>query len=577
MARISTYGAHTYHVSKLLNLQTRMHEGELKIGSGKVSPDYAGIGSRSYTLVSYENQITRSQSFIKSNDTTDVKLKTMTTAVDSLDTVMREFAKRLNEFASGNTKDQGQIEDIQDYAFRAMHEMQDYLASTVGGNYLFSGTALDTRPVQMEYQTLSQFQADFDGQLISYPTQRQGNMANQTSAVGTTGPLSFDAATGNLVASNVNTLGGFPVGSIINIDGSASNDGRFQVISNDGTNLNIAQTLTTEGTALAPINTATFTNSTDDDTTVPMYFTNPDTITTTDVGGLDTLNEGDVFTISGTTNNDGTYTVDSRTGDAVTIRRMPFTAETTLTDETATVGATVTYDGTTYVTTDLTFDDATSTITPNVADGAAFTGLAVGSSITVASSTGNNGTYIVTGNTGTVLTVARDITISTETTYYHGAIGKQQAQIDANRSVELGVTAADPAFEKAWRAMAIIAQGAFGTPGGLENNQDRIGDAKYLIDSARQHDPSKTPPYGTEQVSDLRSVQQSVGLDRSLITTVSRAHTTVISVLKTGVGDIENIDRTEAVVQLLDDQRALESSYQVLAKVSELSLVNYLK
>lgn len=578
MTRISTYGAHTYHVSKMLDLQKRMHIRELQISSEKVSADYAGIGGQAFALISYETQVSRAASFLKSNGTTDIKLQTMTSAVDSLDTVMRDFADRLREFASGNTKDRANIEDIQDYAFRAMHEMQDYMATQVGGDYLFSGTALDNRPIQFDYNNLAQFQEDFDGQLVSYPTQRLSNMASQSSTNTETGQITFDAATGSIVAQNVNSLGKFPVGSIINVDGSTSNDGRFQVLANDGTNLQIAQTLTDEGTAGAPINAATVT--TDAGTiTVPLYFTGPDTITTTTVGALGDLEEGDVFTIGGTTDNDGFYTVDSVSGDSITIRRAAFTSETVLTDE-ATVAATVDDNGTTYPASGtLDFDAETGTITASLAGG--FTGIAVDAEITVAGSTSNDATYTVTANTGTVLTVVAnplpDITISTERTYYHGRTAKVQAQIDENRSIELGVTAADPAFEKAWRAMAIIAQGTYGTPGGLENNQDRVGAALYLIDSAIEHDPSKDPPYGTEQVSDIRSVQQTVGLDRSLIANIVQSQTTIMTVLQGGADQIENIDPTTAIVAMLDDQRALEASYQVLSRVRELSLVNYLR
>jgi flagellin-like hook-associated protein FlgL len=169
------------------------------------------------------------------------------------------------------------------------------------------------------------------------------------------------------------------------------------------------------------------------------------------------------------------------------------------------------------------------------------------------------------------------VMLRTETTYYSGSAAKQTAQINENGSIELGPTAADPAFEKAWRAMAILAQGRYGTPSGLQGNQDRIGAALYLIDSAIEHDPSKAPPHGDERVSDIRSVARSIGLGRALIDRVTESQRTMVAVLQTGAGEIEDIDPLATIVQLLDDQRSLEASYQVLSRVREMSLVNYLR
>jgi len=39
---------------------------------------------------------------------------------------------------------------------------------------------------------------------------------------------------------------------------------------------------------------------------------------------------------------------------------------------------------------------------------------------------------------------------------------------------------------------------------------------------------------------------------------------------------MENVDKTEAVMKLIDDARALEISYQSMARISQLSLANYI-
>ena len=239
---------------------------------------------------------------------------------------------------------------------------------------------------------------------------------------------------------------------------------------------------------------------------------------------------------------------------------------------------------------------ASDTITAATAD--SLKSIPVGTKITIAGSASNNGDYTVVANTGTQITVEGTIaginstvtaanagltnetvaaTIKT-TSFYSGDVNSQKHRVSKDRDFTQSLNAIDPAFEKAIRAIGIMAQGVFGTNGGLDNNVARVADAIYLLnDSLDRTSPGLPTPFGTEQTSNLGEVQKSVGFQPVLIDQTNKSHTSLIGFFEQRISDTENVNKLEAVSRLLDDQQALEASFQALARIRGLTLGNFLK
>ena len=148
--------------------------------------------------------------------------------------------------------------------------------------------------------------------------------------------------------------------------------------------------------------------------------------------------------------------------------------------------------------------------------------------------------------------------------------------MSTQREVDWDLTAIDPAFEKALRAMGLIAQGAFGSEGGLDQNTVRVTQASYLVRSSLAVTIAGTPPFGTEAIGSIEAAEQRLGYKQVLLNETNAVHTAFRSYLATSMGKIENIDRTAVIANILDDSRTLEASYQALARIRELTLVNFL-
>jgi flagellar hook-associated protein 3 FlgL len=224
-------------------------------------------------------------------------------------------------------------------------------------------------------------------------------------------------------------------------------------------------------------------------------------------------------------------------------------------------------------------------------------GFAVGSTITLAGSVlGNDDTYTVVSNDGTTMTIAGTMTFGANTvtvnntiangaetgatisasSYYGGDTSTQTHRVSENREFNLDVNAIDPAFDKAIRAMALIAQGVYGTAGGLDQNLDRLDDAIYLVNAAMDAPPTGTPPYGTELTSNLAQIQQDIGFERLLISRTNESNQTLIGFFDNRIIETENADTLEVTTELLDQSNALEASYRALARIQQLSLTDFL-
>ncbi len=256
--------------------------------------------------------------------------------------------------------------------------------------------------------------------------------------------------------------------------------------------------------------------------------------------------------------------------------------ETSLTTSALTTGA-MTFSG-------------TDTIT--AATAGTLSSIPVGSKITLAGSTSNDGDYTVVSNDGTNIvingtlsfsggsseTVANTVTNGgpdsgvtiSVSNYYGGDNLSLNHRVDNNQDFEFDINAIDPAFEKAIRAMGIIAQGVYGTAGGLDQNTTRSADALNLLSLSLEPAGAATEPYGTEQSSNLSVVELDNGYKRNLITDTDMINKQLIGYFEARTAGIENVDNLDAITRLLDDSQSLEASYQALSRIRSLSLLNFL-
>ena len=430
--RITNLASNNRTVALLLRTQSRVHDSQITVSSGQTSEDYIGIGNQTERLLNLENSSTLLNRYILNNELMELRLKTAVSALGAVEDSIKEFRLDLANFAQNTNKTLAAVRDLQESAIRGLKGLEAYLNTEAAGRFLFSGSRVNSEPVNFKFTTLADFQALYDGNTITFPTTRDTNIHPKlTASTGKPGNpttqgytnLTFTDATETITAANAGAFGNIPVGAKITITGTTGGtyDKTFTVSSNDGTNI-----VVTEG-----------------------------------------LSSGNLA---------------SQTG------------------------ATITFD----------------------------------------------------------------------TSYYKGDERTLTHRVDDNRSLTYDSTAVNPSFEKAIRAMGIIAQGAFGTTGGLDQNLGRVDQAKFLIDASLFVTVAGTPPFGAEKEGSLEELRLTIGFQQVLLDLTNTTHKNFISFQQRRILEIETADPLEAITRLTSDTRTLEASYRALARIRELGLQDFL-
>ena len=430
-----------------------------------------------------------------------------------------------------------------------------------------------------------------------------GGAGSTAHTVGAGNTLTFSNATGangedQLIASTAGTYSSLEDGQKIKINNTnTENDGKIftvKSVSADGTTLTLASdenvdvSTATVTTGIVSLRTEMFSFNAAErnfyfDASVvggdQVQFTdngaNADTITLTgatftDADG-DLLPAGMQVTFTGTGANNATYTIASISADGATATLV---ATDTVTTETA---ANAVADGAgsiTFADNDPSADSITlgggffrDTEGNNLPAGTIFslagTGTANdGTSFTIASvsTDGRTATLIPTDTiddttptvtAGTMNAVNTLGTISAES-YYNGD------------NISLTHRASD------------ILQGEFGSEGGLDQNQNRIGEALFLMDDALDRTNSTPPPFGEELGSNIEELEIELGFRAVLLNDIETSNDQIIAYLESSISEVENINELDTIARLLDSQRVLEASFQTFSRVRQLSLTSFL-
>jgi flagellar hook-associated protein 3 FlgL len=139
--------------------------------------------------------------------------------------------------------------------------------------------------------------------------------------------------------------------------------------------------------------------------------------------------------------------------------------------------------------------------------------------------------------------------------YYQGDSTVLSVQADDNFTVGYGVTANEIGFERAIRAMHMV---VIGPP----NDRAMLEDALGVIDQA------------IKNVADIRT---RIGASRAAIENVNTRLTEFQLFSEKTIGDIENTDITEVITQMNVDQVAVEASFSIISRLSDLNLMRFLR
>lgn len=352
--RVPTTATYRIYMNNMSNQKSSINQLSYQATTGNKYDSYDQYGLSSYRILSLQNEQSVVEKYLETNSISQVVLESQQKAVDDIRSAVINFRDQLREFFANDLTTMSKnpseeeliaLQNTQEAAFEAMSLMAYYLNSQVDGNYIFGGGKDGQKPVNFPYTTLEDFQAAYDGKILTYPTSYSASLSEMSSAseltngatlkqnfqtltpkttVRTgeaTNEMRFDSANKTLTANNVDTFKGFSAGDKIGVTGTAGNNKTLTVasVSDDGKTLTFVEDVADE----------TLTNSAGVTLTKGWSFVNtpedilqnqPETnVLKGATGEFSNLKAGEKMKIEGTGANDGYKTIESISLDGSTV------------------------------------------------------------------------------------------------------------------------------------------------------------------------------------------------------------------------------------------------------------------
>ena len=636
MVRVPTYNTYMNMISQNMSIKSQLDLYSYQAMSGLKSPNYSGYGMQAHTIVSLEAMLGVTQNFMDSNDVVKVELDAMSTAMDSVQQTLQDFKSALinasgmdltktspdytggqitfgndnvadyigttiningttytfadtdgpnqinigtatsgadvanavkNTVAGGadftvegntlsfplytvdgpstvldvdgvttgepHTMSEDQyntLKTLQNQAFSTLKMLVDALNTNINGKYIFGGGESNEAPISFPFSNLDEFQSYYDGVNITYPTNPAANQCDRVLTGEDTGDLTLQSTGGN-------------TGTI-----TAANGGAFL---QEAVNAN-SQT------------TGTLTFSAD-----------KNTINATQYGAFSTISAGDTLVINGDGaegNGGKVYVVKSVSADGKTITlddSTPIAEDVTLTPDNTNPDATVNFSSSYPIGTVINMEGFKDNNLPT--------------HVQVTGVSADGSTLMVTADPSrfpdTTIAVDKDWSLEANSYYVGGSLDSEKI-ISDNQSLTFDINGGDPAFEKMFRALGMIAQGNIVSTGNvlegdtvdIDTTLNRVEEAMDLVQSAIYSSGVDS----TEVNPDIYTVLAKLNSNTVVLNTVQENQTAVKTNLENSIYNVKNVDQTEAAVKALMAANNLNASYACMQQIINVSLLNYL-
>ncbi|MCH8997036.1 MAG: hypothetical protein IID48_02055 [Proteobacteria bacterium] len=536
MIRFSTLGAHKLNQSQTLDAQSRLFETQMQISSGKVSRGYAGIAIDARRLVNLEHAVTQVAGFIKNIDVTEGRLNLMESSISGAFDVASRFQDLL---VNALNLDNASLLTLNQRAEDMLQELASALNIKQDNRFLFSGSRIDTPPIDMSVllsKTLPLVDAaEFTG-------------AATTSTTGITGFTGISrvqvesGSTGDAFQLTYNN--GTKTFTVTNLNGGASDTFVLSAAPAAGQTTDITFTVGTKRVVVTVDENFNLGNPITTDTIVGNVRAGGTgvfgaiTVTSTS-GDISKINQNEIET-SGTAAS-ATLTLNSSDGNFVaTGVDLSAIATVPVTLTNATTGATIT----------LSVDVTTGLVNADIADND--TEIRLGDFLeNVAASDGSvNVKEARPGDPGYD---------TANPGFYKGDNAKLNVRIDLNATVEFGIKANEPGIEKLIRSLYMVLN-ANVAPGSID---------RATLDSALG--------LALEALNEIPDIRSKIGSDLLALEQMKTRHEDFTVFTQESIGQIEDVDVVAAVARMSLEETFLQASYLLTARLSQLTLTNFLR
>jgi flagellar hook-associated protein 3 FlgL len=141
---IGTLAQQSLMLQTILQLRSQANDLQQQVSTGLKSPDYSGLGAAASQVANLQAAVAHRQAYLDTITTVQQRIQEQGTALATIESIARQFSELLPSGAFNATPS-----DIQTQAKALLQELNDFINTSDGSRYLFSGSLTNTPPVDI--------------------------------------------------------------------------------------------------------------------------------------------------------------------------------------------------------------------------------------------------------------------------------------------------------------------------------------------------------------------------------------------------------------------------------------------
>lgn len=138
---IGTLAQQNLMIQTMLHLRTQANTLQAQVSTGLKSPDYSGLGSSASQVANLQASVSQNQAYLDTITTVQQRISEQSTALSTIEDISQKFSELLPSGAFNASPS-----SIQTQAKALLQELGDFLNTSDGSRYLFSGSLTNTAP-----------------------------------------------------------------------------------------------------------------------------------------------------------------------------------------------------------------------------------------------------------------------------------------------------------------------------------------------------------------------------------------------------------------------------------------------
>ena len=138
---IGTFAQQNIMLQMILQLRGQANDLQAQVSTGLKSQTYSGLGATATRVANLQSSVAHQQAYLDTITTVQQRISEQSTALSTIEGIVQKFSELLPSGAFNATPS-----DIQTQAKALLQELGDFLQTSDGSRYLFSGSMTSTAP-----------------------------------------------------------------------------------------------------------------------------------------------------------------------------------------------------------------------------------------------------------------------------------------------------------------------------------------------------------------------------------------------------------------------------------------------